>query len=252
MDVGTEIKRARIAQGLYIPELVYRTHIRAGIIEAIEANDFSKCGGDVYARGHVKALGGALGLDTDALLAALPVDDVPLDVSGSAAGEDSVNIWALDRRSRVPSEMRTWLVLGAIAVAVIGVLIWQSRSRTNTENLAVATASVTATPTATASPSATPSTTATSTPTATPSANQAGALTLQLRSTALSWVRVSNPSTVLFEGNMRSGDSKSFSSTSDLHVRIGNAAGIALTVNGRALGTLGAAGQVYDHTFTVG
>ena len=256
MDVGTEIKRARIAQGLYIPELVYRTHIRAAIIEAIEANDFSKCGGDVYARGHVKALGGALGLDTDALLVAMPADDLPLDVTGATGGADSVNIWALDRRSRVPSEMRTWMVLGLIAVVVIGALIWQSRSRSSTESLAAATTTTTPTVSASASPSAssapsgTPTATASST--ATPANNPAGTLTLQLRSTALSWVRVSNQSGVLFEGTLHSGDSKTFASNSDVNLRIGNAAGIALIVNGSAMGALGASGQVYDHTFTVG
>jgi hypothetical protein len=45
-----------------------RTRIRETIIRKIEAGDFSECGGDFYARGHIRAIAKAVGTDSEPLI----------------------------------------------------------------------------------------------------------------------------------------------------------------------------------------
>lgn len=44
------------------------TKIRASILAAMEADDFSHCGGDVYARGQLRSIAVVVGLDPDAVV----------------------------------------------------------------------------------------------------------------------------------------------------------------------------------------
>lgn len=72
--VGASIARARESAGLSLDELASRTKIRASILLAIESDDFSACGGDVYARGHLKSIAAALDLSPEDLLELFDAD----------------------------------------------------------------------------------------------------------------------------------------------------------------------------------
>ncbi|MBA3264917.1 MAG: helix-turn-helix domain-containing protein, partial [Nocardioidaceae bacterium] len=67
--IGGEIAEARQRLRLSIDELADRTRIRPYVIESIEADNFGPCGGDFYARGHLRMLARVLGLDGDPLVA---------------------------------------------------------------------------------------------------------------------------------------------------------------------------------------
>lgn len=66
--IGPELAAARLRVGLTVDELAERTRIRPHVIEAIELDDFGPCGGDVYARGHIRTLARMLGRDAVPLL----------------------------------------------------------------------------------------------------------------------------------------------------------------------------------------
>lgn len=68
--VGPELRAARTRLGLTTDQLAERTRIRPHVIEAIEVDDFVPCGGDFYARGHLRTLARVLGIDVTPLLAA--------------------------------------------------------------------------------------------------------------------------------------------------------------------------------------
>jgi cytoskeletal protein RodZ len=51
-----------------VDELAERTRIRPHVIESIEVDDFAPCGGDFYARGHLRTLARVLGKDPAPLL----------------------------------------------------------------------------------------------------------------------------------------------------------------------------------------
>ena len=67
--IGPAFSAARSRLGLSVDQLAERTRIRPHVIESIEVDDFVPCGGDFYARGHIRTLARVLGIDAAALLA---------------------------------------------------------------------------------------------------------------------------------------------------------------------------------------
>ncbi|PZH08289.1 DUF4115 domain-containing protein, partial [Streptomyces sp. NTH33] len=68
-SVGRALQQARIAAGMTVEDVSSATRVRTAIVHAIEAGDFTPCGGDVYARGHIRSLAKAVHLDPAPLLA---------------------------------------------------------------------------------------------------------------------------------------------------------------------------------------
>jgi Helix-turn-helix domain len=66
--LGAELRRARESLGLTVEDLADRTRIRPFVIECMEADDFSACGGDFYARGHLRMLARVLGVASEPLV----------------------------------------------------------------------------------------------------------------------------------------------------------------------------------------
>src|SRR5487761_260971 len=68
VTVGETLTEARYQAGLSIDELSERTRIRGTVIRSIEQDDYEACGGDLYVRGYVRALAGAVGIDAQPLI----------------------------------------------------------------------------------------------------------------------------------------------------------------------------------------
>ncbi len=66
--IGPQLAAARTRVGLSVDELAERTRIRPHVIESIEVDDFAPCGGDFYARGHLRTLARVLGQEPAPLL----------------------------------------------------------------------------------------------------------------------------------------------------------------------------------------
>jgi cytoskeleton protein RodZ len=66
--IGPLIAAARNRARLSIDTLSERTRIRPHVLECIEVDDFEACGGDFYARGHLRTLARVFGLDPQQLL----------------------------------------------------------------------------------------------------------------------------------------------------------------------------------------
>jgi len=83
---------------------------------------------------------------------------------------------------------------------------------------------------------------------ASPSAD--GASTLEVRLSASSWLRVTVDGNVSMEGTFPAGTVRQFRGKT-ARLRIGNAGGVEIIVDGKSLGTLGAAGDVVERSFTL-
>ncbi|MBC9733477.1 helix-turn-helix domain-containing protein [Nocardioides marmotae] len=79
--IGPQLAAARERINLSVDQLADRTRIRPHVIESIEVDDFAPCGGDFYARGHLRTLARVLGVDVAPLLAAYDerYADAPID-----------------------------------------------------------------------------------------------------------------------------------------------------------------------------
>jgi hypothetical protein len=118
-EIGPQFAAARRRLALSVDQLAERTRIRPHVIEAIEVDDFSACGGDFYARGHLRTLARVLGLDVAPLLETYDerYADAPIDprrvFEAELAGAGSI---------RATRGGPNWSVLVAAVMALI--LCW--------------------------------------------------------------------------------------------------------------------------------
>jgi transcriptional regulator with XRE-family HTH domain len=68
MSIGDALAQARRQAGLTVAQVGHQTGIRETIITAIEADDYSACGGDSYARGYIRSIAQAVGADPEPLI----------------------------------------------------------------------------------------------------------------------------------------------------------------------------------------
>jgi cytoskeletal protein RodZ len=68
VSIGGTLADARQRAGLTVAEVSTRTRIGQGMIRAIEQDEFGACGGDFYARGHIRAIASAVGADPQPLI----------------------------------------------------------------------------------------------------------------------------------------------------------------------------------------
>jgi len=182
MTIGQTIAAARHVQGLSVDDLSDKTRIRPALLKSIEADDFAACGGDTYARGHIRSIATALGLDGAVLLDQFgaqggtptrvapsiePIEQ-PTRIMESASRTDGLRQLAGSLGKQDARGSGIWLVAGAaIGIALLGAglfYFFSQRGSTATNTLPSASpsmsVSVTPTPTPSVSPSASDSTSA--------------------------------------------------------------------------------------------
>jgi cytoskeletal protein RodZ len=69
MTIGETLAKARRDAGLTVTQVSERTRIREAIIAGIERDDYSACGGDFYARGHIRSIAHVVRADPVPLIA---------------------------------------------------------------------------------------------------------------------------------------------------------------------------------------
>ena len=245
MSLGSSITQARKSAGLSIEDLSASTNIRTALLKEIESNNFANCGGETYARGHIRNIAMKLGVDPLIYIAAFEDEQMHTDRSmKELLVENSV--------MRQPEEARkvSWKVLATISVSslfIVG-LAQIIISNTATVEIPEPIASITATESATPSPEATE---ATPTEQATVSTGEGVELVVSA-SRAKSWLFVSDATgRTLFSGQMSRGSSKTFRTDVSLNVKIGNAGGVDLTVNGKKVDSIGVDGEVVSVSYGV-
>lgn len=248
MTVGAQIKQARIAAGLSVADVAAKVRLRNSVLVAIEIDNFNPCGGEVYARGHVRSIATVLGMNVDELMVDFGLQVQP---AASALGE-MVNMLQPAKRT-LP-----WApIMAAAAVVIAGVVGFSLfvggknpvASSQDTSTIASTSASTSA-----GSVSADQSKAS-----ALPSASEATALItddVTVVITAVSdssWIAITSDSgTQLFTGILKKGSTKEFHDPQHLRVVIGNAGAVTLAVNGKKLGTPGGSREVLHFDFGTG
>jgi len=119
--IGPEFAAARTRLGLTVDQLADRTRIRPHVIESIEVDDFAPCGGDFYARGHLRTLARVLGVAVAPLLAAYDdrYADAPVNARRVFEAELATGSHGSIRGTRGGPN---WSILVAAVMALV--LIW--------------------------------------------------------------------------------------------------------------------------------
>src|SRR5262249_44549113 len=119
--IGGEIREAREHLGLTVDELAERTRIRPYVIESIEVDDFAPCGGDFYARGHLRMLARVLGMDPEPLLATYDARFASSPINAKAVFDAELSTGATGM-VRGGAAGANWG--GLIAAVLVLVLVW--------------------------------------------------------------------------------------------------------------------------------
>lgn len=257
-SVGRTIQQARIAAKLTVDEVSATTRVRIPIVQAIEEDDFSRCGGDVYARGHIRTLARAVGLDPAAL-----IEQFNEERGHEPALVPSGPVFEAERIRPEPRRPNWTAAMVAAIVAVVGFVTFTFVNGNDSKSDPGAVAEDGASPGAdeTAEPETDPESekpggAESPAPEPTDSAiagAPADKVTLKVVANGRSWVMVKDVNgQQLYEGIMEDGDSEDFTSDEQLDFSTGNAGAIELFVNGKHIPEVGGPGQVQHISFTKG
>lgn len=242
MSLGSMISKARLDARLSIEDLSASTNIRVPLLREMEANNFANCGGETYARGHIRNIAQRLGVDPQVFLTAFEDEHMQADRSMQ-------DMLVETNAMKQPDEVRkvSWKVLATISVAALGIsgLVQIIVSNTSSPTLPAPIASATSTAVATtsATPKASPSEEATV-------STGTGVEVVITAARAKSWLFVSDATgRTLFSGQISTGITKTFTSDATLNFKIGNAGGVDLVVNGKKVDSIGADGEVVSVSY---
>ncbi len=263
MSIGQTLAAARRDAGLSIDDMSAKTRLRATVIRAIENDDFSLCGGDFYARAHLRTLANLVGADGAALVAeydATHVDpeDVPV---ATQVFETEATGRAITRRTerRAPNWGAAAAAMVLIVVIVVAGVQLLGHGGGN-GNSPVAQGGSTAPTTPSSSPTPTQSTVSPTEPAPTQAVTppssavaEAGVHVVLSVTTAKCWVLASaSNGSVIFQGVLNPGDSKTFDDAHKVSLRLGNAPATHLVVNNVDIGTPSSKSNVVDMSFGPG
>ena len=240
MSLGAMIAKSRTDARLSIEDLAKVTNIPATLLRDMENNNFAKCGGETYARGHLRNMAAKLGVDERIFLELFENEvTAPAKPIRELLNENNVTM-PYQEPKRI-----SWKVLAAGSAAVLVLfagaqIFFLNSDNANDPEIIITTS---ATPSNSASESAAPSDAA--------SPETTGGVTVELAATrGTTWLFATNETgEVLFSGKVRQGTSKTFNETAQVNLRVGNAGGVDISVNGKDVGSIGANGEVVNLTY---
>ena len=222
MGIGDTLAEARRQAGLTLAQVSQQTRIRESIIAAIEQGDFSPCGGDFYARGHIRSIAEVVGTDPAPLVREYDEEHGPPGKMRAAQIFEP----ATPIKIREPRNLHLGRVLAVALLAVVGFGAYRLVSTHDTRS--------TATPTATARPEVTVTAKPTPVPVTHTTAPPKNEAVIQLTAISDCWVGLNSPTgQSIFQGIIPAGATRTWDEKNPVSLVIGNPPGIKLTVNGK-------------------
>ncbi|HEY2549483.1 MAG TPA: RodZ domain-containing protein [Streptosporangiaceae bacterium] len=226
MSIGDTLAEARRQAGLTITQVSQRTCIRETIIRGIERGDYSACGGDFYARGHIRSIARAVGVDPEPLIREYDATQgAPASITAADVFEPATPIKIRERRRP------NWSLAMALALLlIVGLVAWRiADSRASTHSASTppasdhdpAPAGLGTSPSPSSSPSVAPR-------------HPANQVVIRLTAAQTCWVWLTTASgKTIFQGDVLAGSAKAWTERQAVNLELGNPGGITLTVNGK-------------------
>jgi hypothetical protein len=241
VSIGATLAAARRRAGLSLSDVTAVTRVREPVIEAMEGDDFTGCGGDFYARAHIRSVARAVGVDPEPLLAEYD------ERSGRPSPPAAHEIFEPDVMP-AGAGGPNWSAALAVALLVVvgyGLVAWLGGSGSDGSEQ-VAAPAVTAPAPARSPARAAPRSAAAPQP-------PDGRVEIRLAVAGESWVKATGTDgSPLFRGLLDKGDRKVFRHADGIRLVVGNADAVRLIVNGYDLGSPSAPGGVLRATYRPG
>jgi len=116
VSIGATLAAARRRARLTVSEVSQNTRVTEPIIQGIEHDDYAACGGDFYARGHIRAIARAVGEDPSPLIDEFDATwRSAKEITAAEAFQPSMPLRKRERR-----RVRWTAILAALVLAVLG------------------------------------------------------------------------------------------------------------------------------------
>jgi cytoskeleton protein RodZ len=291
-SIGETLRRERMKRNLELGQIAQELKISLRFLEAIEAEQFDKLPGGVFTRSFIVQYARLLGLDEERIAGELlrtldPPPEVAEFVEAPRPADSAIHVPRVEEWEGVGKSRFRWsssLSAAALVVAVMlvcsGLYAWWQHTRrlapahesppvaavqpapspAPVEQPALPADRPSTVPTGTQPPSGTPvPTPSTEQPKPpampqppVPASNSDAPVRVELTADEPVWVLVRNDGKYLFSGTLGARESRTFEATSTVLLRLGNAGGVTVTLNGKPVGPLGPKGQVRTVQFTSG
>lgn len=241
LTFGEELRRERLIREVSLEEISSATKISVRLLTALESSDVKKLPAPVFTRGFIRSYSRHLGLDPEEMVNAYRADLAPDKGRDGAGAKKGI------RRSRFFRGRRG--AAGTLVISVTGILLLlgliarPERRGTPTSATAARTVAPVSFKNVAVSPGPAPRIQDESPAPAEPAPTSSG-VKMTLEFAEDSWTEVSADGTQIFAGLIRRGTRREFEAREGFRLTLGNAGAVRVTVDGRALEPLGAAGQV--------
>jgi cytoskeletal protein RodZ len=221
VSIGESLADARRQAGLTTTQVSQQTRIRESIIRGIEQGDFAACGGDFYARGHIRSIARAVGTDPAPLISEYDAEH------GPPGGLRAADVFepAAPIKIRDPRPPSLSMIVAVVLLAIIGFGVYRLVSAHHGGSKPLASSVGTRSP-AGAKPTPSPS------PSATPSSSD---VVIRVAAVQDCWVLLTNrgDGSQIYMGVVPAGTSRTWTEKHAVKMRLGNPAGVVLTVDGK-------------------
>jgi cytoskeletal protein RodZ len=243
---GEELRREREIRGISLKEIADATKISKRFLEALESNDHRTLPAPVFTRGFVREYARYVGLNAEEMVNrynfAASNDDriekppqieryastLPRDISPKPQAKRGIPHARVNRNA---------IAVFVIVLALASVAWWAVQQRLGEHDTAADNTPVTVTPQK-------PAVAVPPTLTPTPAVDDTK-LRLEVQATDNSWISLKADGKSVYNDEMPRGDRHDFEATTSFRFEtIGNAAGVALRLNGLEVPALGKEGQV--------
>ena len=237
---GETLQRARLERGLDLASVAFLTKVNLKYLEAIEADDRASLPSAFFYKSFAHQYASVVSVATrqlDAEIDAVLNNEAPLPLPGQEMREArslplmKVGGYRFYKRSQFAS----YAALALVLLGCSGIYSWWHKSSSDKPIMAATTpAPIPPTP----APAAPP-------PLQVQAASVPGyKVLLELLAREETWLSVSSDGHPVFSGILAPNQSKSIEGKESAKLRVGNAAGLEVRLNGKPIGPLGGRGEV--------
>lgn len=246
-SAGELLRCERVKRNRSLSELASETCISTRYLEAIEEDNPKILPGDFFHRSFIRQVAGVLGLDEaitrqilDAVGPPVEIDPIPTFSIPQQIAEVEQSAKPL---AQVPTRVAAMLLL-VVLVGCSGLYALWNRAIEAADPAMHFVAPEAAESEATTQAPATPPTATETAPPVVAAAADTSSMNINLAATEKTWVSLSSAGKTVYSGVLDPQESKHFAVPERARILTGNAAGLDLRINGRAVGPLGPRGQV--------